>query len=56
MRGLIVIVIVIVIATGCVKGNPTDFELGPGGTLPIPGCGYDLTTRDGAEPPGPGLP
>lgn len=40
--------------TACVKGNPQpvdeSFDDG-GGTLEIPGCGYSVTTRLGAETP-----
>ena len=41
----------------CVKGNPdiVDFD-GPGGTIPIPGCSYELTTRLDAEKPIGGVP
>jgi hypothetical protein len=36
----------------CVKGNPVDTTfIGNGGTLAIPGCGYNVTTVDGAEAP-----
>lgn len=38
----------------CVKGNPITSDpqfLDTGGTLEIPGCGYTLTTREGAEQP-----
>jgi hypothetical protein len=36
-----------------VKGNPIDLGdfVGTGGKLDIPGCGYAVTTRMGAEPP-----
>ena len=43
---------------GCVKGNPdidTSFT-DQGGELAIPGCGYTITTRLGAEPPRIALP
>ena len=38
---------------GCVKGNPVDLGdfHGTGGTLAIEGCGYSVTTREGAEAP-----
>ncbi len=38
----------------CVRGNPqpSDPEFTDvGGTLAIPGCGYSISTREGAEPP-----
>jgi calcineurin-like phosphoesterase family protein/purple acid phosphatase-like protein len=40
-------------AAGCVKGNPIDVGtfVGNGGTLEIPGCGYSITTPQGAEAP-----
>ena len=40
--------------SACVKGNPSpgdDTFAGTGGTLEIEGCGYSVTTHDGAEPP-----
>jgi len=42
---------------GCVKGNPVDLGTfhGTGGTLAIDGCGYSVTTREGAEPPAKGI-
>jgi hypothetical protein len=42
---------------GCVKGNPVDLGTfhGTGGTLAIEGCGYSVTTREGAEPPAKGI-
>jgi calcineurin-like phosphoesterase family protein/purple acid phosphatase-like protein len=42
---------------GCVKGNPVDLGEfhGTGGTLAIEGCGYSVTTREGAEPPAKGI-
>lgn len=47
---------VVALAPACVKGNPIEFQedesfLGVGGTLPIEGCGYSVTTRYGAETP-----
>lgn len=42
------------LAGGCVKGNPIEDDgqfVGNGGTLSISNCGYDVTTRDGAEAP-----
>ncbi|MBA3460480.1 MAG: metallophosphoesterase family protein [Deltaproteobacteria bacterium] len=45
------------LAPACVKGNPIELDgdlLTEGGTLRIDGCGYDLTTRYGAEAPRPG--
>jgi Calcineurin-like phosphoesterase/Purple acid Phosphatase, N-terminal domain len=50
MRALVLALL----ATGCVKGNPGDPApefTDTGGTLAIDGCGYSLTTRIGAEPP-----
>ena len=44
----------ILVLVGCVKGNPQETDTSfseEGGTLAIPGCGYDLTTRFGAEAP-----
>jgi 3',5'-cyclic AMP phosphodiesterase CpdA len=47
-----------VLATGglaaCVQGNPEGLGVGPeftGGTIDVPGCGYTMTTRLGAEVP-----
>lgn len=42
----------------CVKGNPVDLGefVGEGGTYRVPDCGYDVTTRYGAEAPKPGQP
>jgi hypothetical protein len=38
----------------CVKGNPVDTSfVANGGTLAIPGCGYNVTTVMGAEAPSP---
>jgi hypothetical protein len=41
------------VLVACVKGNKTDdTTFNPtGGTLAIEGCGYSITTRDGAEAP-----
>jgi hypothetical protein len=41
-------------ATGCVQGNPEGLgDTVPlnGGTIDVPGCGYTMTTRIGAEAP-----
>lgn len=46
------------LVASCVKGNP-DFDPTPaveGGKLVVPGCGYEIETRLGAEAPRPGLP
>ncbi len=46
--------IVCVLASGCVKGNPGEDDpefTDTGGTLAITGCNYSITTRIGAEPP-----
>ncbi len=43
----------------CVKGNPIELDgdfVGDGGTLRIADCNYDVTTREGAEAPHPGMP
>lgn len=42
----------------CVRGNPVDLGefVGEGGTYHIDECGYDVTTRYGAEAPKPGQP
>ena len=42
---------------GCVKGNPDTVDEtfnDSGGTVEVPGCGYSVTTRVGAEAPAPG--
>jgi hypothetical protein len=44
----------LLLAAGCVKGNPIDGDpafVDTGGMLAVPGCGYNVTTRLGAEPP-----
>jgi hypothetical protein len=49
------VLILATVLAGCVKGNPTtggdDNAPLNGGTLDIAGCGYSVTTRDGAEAP-----
>ncbi|MEO8548555.1 MAG: metallophosphoesterase family protein [Kofleriaceae bacterium] len=47
------ILILATAATACVKGNPVDLGdfHGTGGKLAIDGCGYEVVTREGAEPP-----
>lgn len=54
MRAVGSIICVTVLGAGCVKGNPQEADpsfTDTGGTLEVPGCGYTLTTRPGAEPP-----
>ncbi|CAN5892847.1 hypothetical protein BH11MYX3_BH11MYX3_08970 [soil metagenome] len=47
----------LVSAAACVKGNPIDNGgfVGDGGTFHVAECGYDVTTRIGAEAPHPGI-
>ena len=52
MRALLIVGVVF--ASGCVKGNPGEDDpefTDTGGTLAITGCNYSITTRIGAEPP-----
>ena len=44
------------VLVACVKGNPVDLGefVGEGGTYHVEDCGYDVTTRYGAEAPKPG--
>jgi len=47
----------LLLAAGCVKGTPGgdddsgDHFATPGGRYTVPGCGYDVVTREGAEVP-----
>lgn len=56
-RHVVVTLAPLLLAAACVQGNPeglgSDLPQFNGGTFAVPGCGYSVTTRLGAEVPAP---